>query len=123
MVIANWPIVRIDHWVTLLKARAIENQAFVIGVNRVGQDPGHHYNGKSLIVDPRGQVLAEAGDQATIIRAQADRRVLQDWRVAFPALLDRRECLGNGALESTEPDRVPLMESPPAEPIEVWRSR
>ncbi len=123
VVIANWPIVRIDHWVTLLKARAIENQAFVIGVNRVGQDPGHHYNGKSLIVDPRGQVLAEAGDQATLIRARADRRVLQDWRVAFPALSDRREFLGDGGLGESEPEAMPSTETPLIEPIEVWRSR
>jgi omega-amidase len=129
VVIANWPIVRIDHWVTLLKARAIENQAYVIGVNRVGQDPGHHYNGKSLIVDPRGQVLAEAGDQATIIRAHADRRVLQDWRMAFPALQDRRASLGDGGLpeedvdDYEEPEPSSARANLPAEPVAVWQTQ
>ncbi len=93
VVIANWPIVRIDHWLTLLKARAIENQAYVIGVNRTGSDPHHHYNGKSLIVDPRGQVLAEAGDQPCLLRATANVRHLEDWRAAFPALQDRHDAL------------------------------
>ena len=90
VVIANWPSMRIDHWMTLLKARAIENQAYVIGVNRVGQDPQHSYPGKSLIVDPRGQILAEGGSDPMLLRASAHARVVADWRLAFPALADRR---------------------------------
>ena len=60
-VIACWPEAREDHWVTLLKARAIENQAYVVGVNRCGDDPTLHYGGRSLIFGPRGEVLADGG--------------------------------------------------------------
>jgi omega-amidase len=123
VVIANWPVVRIDHWVTLLKARAIENQAYVIGVNRVGQDPNHHYSGKSMIIDPRGQVIAEAGDQPGLLRAQATRRVLTDWRMAFPALMDRREFLGEGTLEQAHDDASEHdLEPPIQEPLTFWKN-
>ncbi|NQU09406.1 carbon-nitrogen family hydrolase, partial [bacterium] len=57
-VIANWPTPRVEHWLTLLRARAIENQAYVIGVNRCGRDPNNEYPGRSQIIDPRGEVLA-----------------------------------------------------------------
>ena len=87
-VIANWPAKRIEHWVTLLKARAIENQAYVIGVNRVGADPKITYPGRSLIVDPHGNVLADAGDKEGIIRAHIDVGVVDSWRRDFPALRD-----------------------------------
>ncbi len=60
IVMANWPQTRISHWTALLKARAIENQAYVAGVNRIGKDPMHAYSGGSLIIDPRGEVLADA---------------------------------------------------------------
>src|SRR5919108_2129964 len=62
-VIANWPQPRIHHWVRLLQARAIENQAYVVGVNRVGRDPLHVYTGRSLIVDFHGEIMADAGDR------------------------------------------------------------
>ena len=52
VVIASWPKVRINHWHTLLQARAIENQAYVIGLNRTGKDPNHNYTGGSRIIDP-----------------------------------------------------------------------
>lgn len=97
VVIANWPAVRVDHWITLLQARAIENQAYVIGVNRVGQDPSQTYPGKSLIVDPRGKILAEGGGGSMLVRAAVDRATLQDWRAGFPALKDRRQEFGCGA--------------------------
>ncbi len=56
VVIANFPEKRISHWVSLLKARAIENQACVVGVNRIGSDPFYTYGGRSLIIDPQGCV-------------------------------------------------------------------
>src|SRR5580704_17942421 len=59
-VIANWPQPRESHWLALLRARAIENQAYVVGVNRAGADPNVRYSGHSLIVGPRGETLAEA---------------------------------------------------------------
>ena len=61
-IIANWPTARIEHWRALVIARAIENQAFVIAVNRVGSDPSHEYGGRSMLVSPLGEVLAEGGE-------------------------------------------------------------
>jgi len=55
--IANWPVTRINHWNLLLQARAIENQCFVIGVNRVGNDPFLNYPGNSVVINPMGEVL------------------------------------------------------------------
>ncbi|MBP7949467.1 MAG: carbon-nitrogen family hydrolase [Verrucomicrobiales bacterium] len=91
VVIANWPSVRMDHWTTLLRARAIENLAYVVGINRTGSDPANSYSGRSLIVDSQGKVLAEGGAQPTLVRAEADPRLVADWRAAFPALRDRRD--------------------------------
>ena len=90
LVIANWPAKRIGHWVTLLQARAIENLAYVIGVNRCGADPFHDYPGRSLVIDPHGQILADAGDQECVILADIDPKVVRHWRREFPALRDRR---------------------------------
>lgn len=101
VVIANWPVARIDHWQTLLKARAIENQAYVVGINRVGEDPQHTYNGRSMIIDPRGQTLAEGGSAPMLLRARAEARVVSDWRLAFPALADRREVWKKGKAGET----------------------
>jgi omega-amidase len=93
-VIANWPIARVEHWTTLLRARAIENLAYVVGVNRVGTDPKLAYPGRSMIIDPKGNVLADAGDRECTIAADLDARIVQDWRRDFPALEDMRpDCL------------------------------
>ena len=89
-VIANWPMKREAHWTTLLQARAIENQAYVVGVNRCGTDPKHIYSGRSLIVDPHGAILADAGSRETIVSADVDLGGLETWRKDFPALQDRR---------------------------------
>ncbi|MHA2276443.1 MAG: nitrilase-related carbon-nitrogen hydrolase, partial [Candidatus Kariarchaeaceae archaeon] len=59
LVVAEWPITRVNHWSSLLQARAIENQAYVIGVNRVGSDPDYTYGGHSAIYSPYGDVLCE----------------------------------------------------------------
>ena len=63
VVIANWPEARDIHWQTLLRARAIENQAYVIGVNRAGNDPKFVYRGHSVILDPHGETLAMAAEK------------------------------------------------------------
>ena len=89
-VIANWPSLRRDHWTALLRARAIENQAYVIGVNRCGLDPNHAYPGCSQIIDPSGIVLADAGEDESVITAVPDRAALIEWRRRFPALSDIR---------------------------------
>jgi predicted amidohydrolase len=91
VVIANWPAARESHWVALLIARAIENQAYVLGVNRCGRDPKHTYSGRSLIIDPRGNVLADAGAQEGVIAAPVDAEALRAYRAEFPALSDVRK--------------------------------
>ncbi len=87
-VIANWPQARVDHWITLLKARAIENQAYVVGVNRCGNDPHLHYPGRSLIFGPRGEALADGGVEEGSLSARLDREALRAYRREFPALDD-----------------------------------
>jgi len=89
-VIANWPAAREAHWVTLLQARAIENQAYVVGVNRCGRDPKLAYSGRSLIVDPRGNIVSDAGCDEGVIEAEFDAAGLGAYRAEFPALRDRR---------------------------------
>lgn len=90
VVIACWPVKRIGHWITLLQARAIENQACVIGVNRCGDDPNYRHNGHSLIVDPHGAILADAGEGEGVISAGVDVTTVVSWRKEFPALQDMR---------------------------------
>lgn len=89
-VIASWPATRESHWLTLLKARAIENQAYVAGVNRCGADPHLPYSGRSIILDPRGEVIAEAGSEERPISAHLDLPALLNYRREFPALDDMR---------------------------------
>lgn len=89
-VIANWPQAREAHWLALLKARAIENQAYVAAVNRCGRDPKHAYSGRSLIIDPRGEVLADAGGGEKMIQAELDLDALRAYRREFPVLADVR---------------------------------
>ena len=88
VVIASWPSKRAQHWVTLLQARAIENLAYVIGVNRAGTDPTFSYPGRSMIIDPHGNILADAGAAEGTISAEIDPAVAQDWRRDFPPLRD-----------------------------------
>lgn len=65
--VANWPAVRSYPWKTLLLARAIENQSYVIGVNRVGYDgPGNHYSGDSLIIDPKGKIISQGNESEEV---------------------------------------------------------
>ncbi|WP_395744891.1 carbon-nitrogen family hydrolase [Prosthecobacter sp.] len=86
--IAAWPAKRIQHWITLLQARAIENLAYAIGVNRCGSDPEFTYTGRSLVVDPHGVVIADAAEQERVVSAQIDPAVVRGWRAQFPALRD-----------------------------------
>ena len=87
---ASWPDARQAHWRALLIARAIENQAFVIGVNRCGTDPYVSYAGGSLIVGPKGDILAEAGPEPAVLVAQLDVPDFRGWRRDFPALRDAK---------------------------------
>lgn len=87
-VIASWPQTRIEHWVALLRARAIENQAYVVGVNRCGVDPKLTYNGRSLIIAPGGEILADAGHGECLVSADLDLAALQEYRRTLPFLAD-----------------------------------
>lgn len=90
IVIASWPARRHHHWLTLLQARAIENQACVIGVNRLGQDPNASYNGRSVVVSPHGHLVADAGESEQVLVARIDADEVRRWRAEFPALKDMR---------------------------------
>ena len=90
IVIANWPQPREEHWLALLRARAIENQCYVVGVNRAGTDPHVPYGGHSLIVGPRGETVAEAGAGTQALAAEIERSALVEYRRQFPALADMR---------------------------------
>lgn len=90
VVIANWPEKRIQHWVRLLQARAIENQAYVVGVNRVGSDPYFTYTGRSMIIDPQGEILADADGREDFIQAKLDLSNLNKYRAGLPFLADMR---------------------------------
>ncbi|MEM8835463.1 MAG: nitrilase-related carbon-nitrogen hydrolase [Planctomycetota bacterium] len=92
-VIANWPDTRAFHWRALAIARAIENQAYVFAVNRVGTDPVLGYAGGSIVVSPTGEVVAEAGADATVLSADVEPGVVRSWRGTFPAWRDRRDDL------------------------------
>lgn len=89
-VIASWPEKRIGHWLALLQARAIENQAYVVGVNRIGCDPFYTYNGRSIIVDPDGKILADAGEREGCISAKLDLANLKKYREGLPFLKDMK---------------------------------
>ena len=81
-----------DHWEVLLRARAIENQAFVIAPNQVGDAPPHYKSyGRSMIVDPWGVVLAQAADTECFISADLDFSIQNEMRNSLPSLHNRRE--------------------------------
>jgi predicted amidohydrolase len=90
LVIANWPDQRREHWRTLLRARAIENQAYVAGVNRAGDGNGLHYAGDSAAIAPLGETLVEADDREQVVFGDVDPDVVKKLRARFPALEDRR---------------------------------
>lgn len=93
LTIANWPTPRLHHWKSLLKARAIENQAYVAGVNRCGSDPNVSYAGKSLVVDPHGRVVAEAGGNEEVLAVDVSAEEVRTYRESFPVLRDLRNDL------------------------------
>ena len=90
VVIANWPTPRLAHWIALLRARAIENQCYVVGVNRTGNDPKNAYPGRSVVIDPRGLTTADAGPDAGEVPAALDLPALRKYRADFPAMQDAR---------------------------------
>ena len=93
LVIANWPQRRRHHWTTLLRARAIENQAYCFGLNRVGTGGKLEYAGDSHLYDPWGELLVSAAGRETMVIAELDPAVVADARTKFPVRPDRRELL------------------------------
>lgn len=87
---SGWPARRIEHWRVLTRARAIENQAWVIACNEVGTHAGTELGGHSVVIDPLGTVIAEGGAGEEIVRARVDPAAVSEWRSAFPMLRDRR---------------------------------
>jgi predicted amidohydrolase len=87
--VANWPEKRIGHWQQLLRARAIENQAFVLGVNRMGIDgTGMNYNGSSALIEPDGEVYVEIFNEAKTILVELDYQKIHRFRKYLSALND-----------------------------------
>lgn len=87
--IASWPVARISAWDTLLPARAIENQCYVVGVNRVGDDPACSYSGHSMAIDPRGTIVARCSESVEDVRTVTlDIDSLRRFRAKFPVIAD-----------------------------------
>jgi predicted amidohydrolase len=87
---ANWPERRRVHWRSLLHARAIENQAYVAGVNRVGEGDGLPYSGDSMVIDPWGEVLVSGASSEALLVVDIDPAVVAETRASFPVFEDRR---------------------------------
>jgi predicted amidohydrolase len=90
LVVANWPAKRRLHWSSLLRARAIENQAYVVGVNRVGSGGGLAYSGDSAVIDPLGEILATGAGVETVLHADLQATHVASTRDHFRFLQDRR---------------------------------
>lgn len=94
VIIANWPSQRISHWRTLLTARAIENQCYFIGVNRVGIDGnGVEYENSSMVVSPSGSVLSPDFSAGLLEVYDVDAKIVKDYRKNFPTIQDKRSDL------------------------------
>ena len=87
---AQWPKPRQEHWRTLLRARAIENQLYMVACNACGPIGKLDFFGMSMIIDPKGELLAEAGEAEVEISARLDMRQMADWRAQIPCFNDRR---------------------------------
>ena len=83
---ACWPSKRMNHWRVLLQARAIENQAYVIGINRTGEEPKTQYSGGSMVIDPQGNIVLELGNESIGQEAILEKNLVEQWRASFPAL-------------------------------------
>lgn len=93
VVIANWPKARIEHWDTLLSSRAIENQAYIVGVNRTGIGNGIEYNGHSAVFSPLGERLTQLTEKPCILTIDLDIENVLSYRENFRVKNDRNEAL------------------------------
>jgi len=87
---AQWPAGRIDHWKILLQARAIENQCFIVAVNRVGEDLNNSFNGNSMVIAPWGEVLWLGAEEETIGLVEINLDEVDEVRKRIPVFQDRR---------------------------------
>ncbi|MFA6091707.1 MAG: nitrilase-related carbon-nitrogen hydrolase [Elusimicrobiota bacterium] len=90
VVSASWPACRSEHWSALLRARAIENQAYVVGVNRMGRDPSADYCGASAVFDPMGRPVLDCGDREGIFFIDVDLGQVRSVREQLPFLASRK---------------------------------
>lgn len=87
---AEWPQPRLAHWHTLLRARAIENQMYMVATNRVGNDGTYEFFGHSAIIDPWGNAVVEGGEQEILLTATIDTEAVAAVRQKIPVFKDRR---------------------------------
>lgn len=87
---AEWPIERTEHWVTLLRARAIENQMYILACNACGETGGTTFAGHSMVIDPWGKVIAAAGEDPVLVTAEIDLDRVDEVRKRIPVFDDRR---------------------------------
>lgn len=87
---AAWPAKRVEHWRLLARARAVEDQSYVVACNTGGAHAGVPMGGRSAVVDPWGVVLAEAGDGEEVLVVDLDDELVAQTRSSFPVLADRR---------------------------------
>ncbi len=90
LICAEWPLARVEHWRALLIARAIENQCYIIATNSCGETGGAVFGGHSMIVDPWGKVVVEAGEDACLLTAEIDLDEVDRVRQTIPVFEDRR---------------------------------
>lgn len=86
---ANWPAARAEHWKCLLRARAIENQVYIVGINCVGDIGGVEYSGDSCIINPNGEIIQMISQKEKLLVCDIEDDV-QKWRSMFPMKLDRK---------------------------------
>lgn len=87
---AEWPIARVEHWRTLLVARAIENQCYIVACNAAGQTGDTVFGGHSMIVDPWGKIVVEAGEEPVLLTAEIEMERVDEVRQRIPVFDDRR---------------------------------
>lgn len=90
LICAEWPLVRVEHWRTLLIARAIENQCYVVATNSCGETGGAVFGGHSMIIDPWGKVVLEAREDECLLTAEIDLGEVDRVRRQIPVFADRR---------------------------------
>ncbi|WP_243291725.1 carbon-nitrogen family hydrolase [Bacillus sp. FJAT-47783] len=88
--VAEWPLARTHHWRSLLIARAIENQCYVVSCNRTGSDPNNVFAGHSMIIDPWGDIIQEGSEQEEIVTGDIDIQKVDEVRKQIPIFSDRK---------------------------------